>query len=160
MNGESDDDDDIHEIHVGTAGNSIMSPTPSKLEQDAGSNEFVNVIAPEEEEQAVKGHDIKARTLSVEKMPKPVEEASKAAPITEKAPPIDDDTSPTGPIFTNEMPLQLEPESMTETERKSSLDDDGEDDYEPQMPGSFDMSTAHPQDQTSWAEMLKKLRLQ
>ena len=151
MNDESDDDDDTH---AGTAGASIISPTPSKLEQDAGSNEFVNVTAPEEQEQAVKGHDIKARTLSVEEVSYP------APHITEKAPPIDDDTSPTGPIFTNEMPLQLEPESMMETERKGSLDEDGQDDYEPQMPGSFDMSTAHPQEQTSWAEMLKKLRLQ
>lgn len=132
------DSDDDSDVHLGTAGAaSVVSPTSSKFEQDPGSNEFVNVVAPEEEESATRGYDIESKTSSVEEVPEPV------------------------PIFTNEMPLQLEPESMTETEtqlkKQPGVRDNDND--EPQMPGSFDMSTAHPEEQISWAEMLRKLRL-
>ena len=158
MHDDSDDDD---HIPVNSAAETI-SPT-LKLEQDPGSNEFVNVIAPNEEEMAAKGPEIEARTLSVEEeIPKHVEKKL-AEPIpsaaTEKAPPILDDDAGGSPIFTNEMPLQFEPESMTETEptnepqRVRGVDD------EPQMPGSFDMSTASPNKQLSWMEMIKNLGL-
>ena len=153
---DDSDDDDIHINPAGTTG--VISPT-LKLEQEPGSNEFVNVIAPEVEEGAVKGPVIETKTLS----PKPVEKLAEPLPYTaEKAPPILDNNAGTkAPIFTNEMPLQLEPESMTETEQTESQDSQGArgDDDEPQMPGSFDMSTAPPQEQVSWFNMLKKLGL-
>ena len=153
---DDSDDDDIHVTSAGTT--SDVSPT-LKLEQEPGSNEFVNVIAPEV---AVKGAEIEARTTSIEEIPKPVEKLAEPIPhIAEEAPPIlDNDAGTNLPMFTNETPLQLEPESMTETELTESQgvpgrgDDDG-----PQMPGSFDMSTAPPQEQISWLEMLKKLGL-
>ena len=154
---DDSDDDDIHINSAGTTG--AISPT-LKLEQDPGSNDFVNVITPEVEEGAVKKPGIETKTLPVEEIPKPVEKLAEPTPyIAEKAPPIlDNDAGIKAPIFTNEMPLQLEPESMTETEQTESQGVRGDDD-EPQMPGSFDMSTAPPQEQTSWLEMLKKLGL-
>jgi hypothetical protein len=151
MHDDSDDDDHIPVDSAETTG--VISPT-LKVEQDPGSNEFVNVIAPEEEEMAAKGPEIKARTLSVEEIPKPVEKI--AEPISyaaEKAPPIlDNDAGTNSPIFTNE------PESMTETEPTEPLGVRGVDD-EPRMPGSFDMSTASPHKQMSWMEMIKNLGL-
>ena len=150
MHDDSDDDD----MPVKSAGtSSVVSPT-LKVEQDPGSNEFVNVIAPEDGEVAVKGPENEARTLPVEEILKPVEKL--AEPIS---PILDNDASTNAPIFTNEMPLQLEPESMMETEQTEPLgvrrgDDDG-----PQMPGSFDMSTTSPQKQMSWFDMLKNLGL-
>jgi hypothetical protein len=160
MHDDSDDDD----IPVKSAGTStdVISPT-LKLDQDPGSNEFVNVIAPEEEEMAMKGPEIEARTLLVEEIPsKPVEKRAEPIPyIAEKAPPIlDNDADTNAPIFTNETPLQLEPESMTEGEQTEPLPLGvrGVDD-ELRIPGSFDMSTASPQKQTSWMEMLKNLGL-
>jgi hypothetical protein len=164
MNGDSDDDNDVSVTIPGS--NGVISPTSSKLEQDPGSNEFVNVVPPDEEELAARGHEVKARTLSVEESPKPVQDVPKPKSksienTAEKASPIDNDSSTNASIFTNEMPLQLEPESMTETERKRppGFREEGEDEDGPQMPGSFDLSTAHPQVQISWAEMLKKLHL-
>ena len=154
---EDSDDDDMPFGSAGTPG--VISPTLN-VGQDPGSNEFVNVTAPEEEEVAVKGPENEARTLSVEEIPKPVEKLAEPIPyIAEKAPPIlDNNASTNAPIFTNEMPLQLEPESMTETEQTESQGVRGEDDDGPRMPGSFDMSTA-PQKQMSWMEMLKNLGL-
>ena len=156
------DDDDSSVKSPGAS--SIMSPSPTlKVEQDPGSNEFVNVIAPEEEEMAGKGPEIEAKTLSAEEIPKPVEELPKSIPYNpEKAPPvIDNDADTNAPIFTNEMPLQREPESMSEAEQTvpPGVGGGGGDDDEPKMPGSFDMSTAHPQKQTTWMEMLKNLGL-
>ena len=56
------------------------------MEQDPGSNEFVNAIAPEEEEMVVKGPEIEAKTLSAEEIPKPVEELPESIPYkTEKS---------------------------------------------------------------------------
>jgi hypothetical protein len=157
MHDDSDDDD----VHVKSAGSESL-----KLEQDPGSNEYVNVIAPqleEEEEVAVKEPEIEAaRTLlPVEEIPnKPVEKLAEL--IAEKAPPTLDnnDAGPNSPIFTKETPLQLEPESVTGTKPTESLQGvRGDRSDEPQMPGSFDMSTASSQKQVSWAEMLKNLGL-
>ena len=141
MQDDSDDDD----MPLKSAG---ISPT-LKLEQDPGSNEFVNVIAPEKEGTAVKGLGIEAKTSSVEEIPKPVEKLAEPSP-----PMLDNDAS----IFTNEMPLQLEPESMSETEQIETLGARG-DDEGPKMPGSFDMSTAPPHKQMSWMEMIKNMGL-
>lgn len=154
---DDSDDDDIQVKSPDSAG--VIAPT-LKLEQDPGSNEFVNVTAPEEEEEAVKEPKVEARTSSIEETHKPVEKlAEPISYIAEKAPPIlDNDAGRNAPIFTNEMPLQLEPESMTETEQTESQGVRGDDD-DPQMPGSFDLSTAPPQEQSSWLEMLKKLGL-
>ena len=157
---DDSDDDDIPIKSAGSTTTSVISPT-LKLEQDPGSNEFVNVIAPEEEEvAAVKGAENEAKTLSVEEIPKPVEKPAEPIPhIAEKASPkLDNDAVTSAPIFTNEMPLQLEPESMTETEHTESVGVRGDDDG-PQMPGSFDMSTDHPHKQMSWFEMIKNLGL-
>lgn len=134
MNDDSDED-----VETASSSANVLSP----LERDPGSNEFVNVTAPE----------IETRTSSVEEIPKPI------PPTIENI--VDNDAGTDAPIFTDEIPLQLEPEPMTETEMKEPLGaqvDDNDD--EPQMPGSFDMSTTHTQEQTSWAEILKKLHLQ
>ena len=159
MHDDSDDDD----VSVKSPGSSSIISPSLKLEQDPGSNEFVNVIAPEEEEMAAKGPEIEAKTLSVEEIPKPVEKLAEPIPDnTEKSPPIldnDHDADTNVPIFTSEeAPLQLEPESMSETEQTESVGFRGDDD-EPKMPGSFDMSTTHPHKQMSWMEMLKNLSL-
>ena len=56
------DDDDSSVKSPGAS--SIMSPSLTlKVEQDPGLNEFVNVIAPEEEEVAVNGPEIEAKTV-------------------------------------------------------------------------------------------------
>ena len=157
---DSDDDDDGHHhnhtLPLGSTGStgSVLSPIP-KME-DPGSNEFVNVIAPEEEEDGLREKKKeRVKTLPVEDNAKPVH--------TGTAPPIiDDDKDVAGPIFTDGTSLQLEPESMTETEEPIGGVRAGgnEDDDEPRMPGSFDLlPTSHSttQKQASWAEMLKKL---
>ena len=64
----------------------------------------MNVIAPENEGTAVKGLGIEAKTSSVEEIPKPVEKLAEPSP-----PMLDNDADPDASIFTNEMPLQLEP---------------------------------------------------
>jgi len=156
MQDDSDDDD----LPVKSPGASSLISPALKLEQDPGSNEFVNVIAPEEEEVAAKRSEIKAKTLSVEDTPKPVEKLAEPIPYNEeRAPPmLDNDADTNASILTNENPLQLEPESMSESEQTESVgvhrDDEG-----PKMPGSFDMSTATPHKQTSWTELLKSLGL-
>ena len=157
MHDDSDDDDTL----VKSAGTASVTSPSLKLEQDPGSNEFVNVIAPAEEEVvAVKGPENEARKLSGEEIPKPVEKPAEPIPhIAEKAPPkLDNNASTSAPIFTNEMPLQLEPETMTETEQTESVGVRGDDDG-PKMPGSFDMSTDHPHKQMSLFEMIKNLGL-
>ena len=154
---DDSDDDDMPIKSASTS--SLISPT-LKLEQDPGSNEFVNVIAPEEEEMAVKGLEIEAKTLSVEETSKPVEKLDEPIPHNVERPPptLDNDADTDASIFSNEMPHQLEPESMSETEQTEPLgvrvNDEG-----PKMPGSFDMSTAPPQKQMSWMEMLRNMGL-
>jgi calcium/calmodulin-dependent protein kinase I len=151
---DSDDDDDML---VRSAG-STLSPASSKLKQDLGSNAFVDVIAPKEEDLAARVPEVEARTSSAEEVPKPTEEVPNPKPIAEKTL---SNASKDGPIFTNEMPLQLEPESMTEAEEGplGVRENHNNTDNEPQMPGSFDMPTAEPRDQISWGQMFKKLRL-
>ena len=120
----------------------------------------MNVIAPENEGTAVKGLGIEAKTSSVEEIPKLVEKLAEPIPYDEeRAPPIlDNDADANASIFTNENSLQLEPESMSESEQTESVGIHG-DDEGPKMPGSFDMSTATPHKQTSWMQMLKSLGL-
>ena len=113
----------------------------------------MNVIAPENEGTAVKGLGIEAKTSSVEEISKPVEKLAEPSP-----PMLDNDVDADASIFTNEMPLQLEPEPMSETEQTEPLGARG-DDEGPKMPGSFDMSTAPPHKQMSWMEMLKNMGL-
>ena len=57
----------------------------------------MNVIAPEKEGTVVKGLGIEGKTSSIEEISKPV------------PPMLDNDADPDASIFTNEMPLQLEP---------------------------------------------------
>jgi len=130
---------------------SVFSPKLS--EEDPGSNEFVNVIAPEEEEEEEeKLASVREQvgTYSVQEIPKPI------LPHT-AAPPIVDKEDAAGPIYTTE------PESMADAELKEPpLNNDDNDTDEPQMPGSFDLlsttTTPHStQKQSSWVEMLKKL---
>ena len=156
MHDDSDDDD----LPVKSPGISSLTSPTLKLEQDPGSNEFVNVIAPEEEEVAAKGNGIEAKTSSVEEIPKPVEKLAEPIPYDEeRAPPmLDNNADANASIFTNENSLQLEPESMSESEQTESVGIHG-DDEGPKMPGSFDMSTATPHKQTSWMQMLKSLGL-
>ena len=154
---DNSDDDDMPIKSASTS--SLISPT-LKLEQDPGSNEFVNVIAPEEEEMAVKGLEIEAKTLSVEETSKPVEKLDEPIPHNVERPPptLDNDADTDASIFSNEMPHQLEPETMSETEQTEPLGVRGNDEG-PKMPGSFDMSTAPPQKQMSWMEMLRNMGL-
>ena len=154
---DNSDDDDMPIKSASTS--SLISPT-LKLEQDPGSNEFVNVIAPEEEEMAVKGLEIEVKTLSVEETSKPVEKLEEPIPHNVERPPptLDNDADTDASIFSNEMPHQLEPESMSETEQTEPLGVRGNDEG-PKMPGSFDMSTAPPQKQMSWMEMLRNMGL-
>ena len=142
---DSDDDDDI--VVRSTPTSSAISPASLKTEQDRGSNEFVNVISPEEEEL------VDAGILSVEDIPKPIPY------VAEKAPPIViNDANTNVPIFTDAV-FQLEPEPMTETELGEPLEVNVNDD-ELRMPGSFDLpTTAYPQPQASWGEMFKKFQL-
>ena len=154
---DDSDDDDMPIKSASTS--SLISPT-LKLEQDPASNEFVNVIAPEEEEMAVKGLEIEAKTLSEEETSKPVEKLDEPIPHNAERPPptSDNDADTDASIFSNEMPHQLEPESMLETEQTEPLGVRGNDEG-PKMPGSFDMSTAPPQKQMSWMEMLRNMGL-
>ena len=159
---DDSDDDDMPIKSPSTS--SLISPTgiisPTlKLEQDPGSNEFVNVIAPEDEEMAVKGLE-EVKTLSVEEISKPVEKLDEPIPYNAERPPPTPDNDADTSILSNEMPLQLEPESMSETEQMEPLGVRG-DDEGPKMPGSFDMSTVHPhpQKQMSWMEMLRNMGL-
>ena len=161
MHDDSDDDD----MHVKSTVASSLVPPTLKLEQDPGSNEFVNVIAPEEEEVTVvvKGPGNEDKTLSVEEeIPKPAEKLAEPTTTIPYNAEKDADTK-NAPIFTNEMPLQVEPESMSEAEQTESVGVRGDDDG-PQMPGSFDMSTdpshkAAPHKQMSWMDLLKNLGL-
>ncbi|KAF8800992.1 Pkinase-domain-containing protein [Phlegmacium glaucopus] len=160
-----DDDDDEDDLHIGSTGpNSAVSPISLQSEQDPGSNEFVNVIAPEEEESPVREREnVREETILVEETPKPiipnVEDAEKSPTIVEK----DADAANVLPTFTEQQaPLQLEPEPMLETEMKEPTGlrvDVNDDDDEPKMPGSFDVSTANSQEQTPWIEVFKNLRL-
>jgi len=160
MNDDSDDDGDLP---TGSAGpNSAVSAISDKLDQDPGSNEFVNVIAPEEDELAVKGRDnMVERTVSVADPPKPIPHVA-----AEKVPPIIDNAANTSaniPTLTDETLLYLEPEPMLETELTELVGVRGDDD-EPRMPGSFDMPTSsstntQEQQETSWIEILGNLRL-
>ena len=156
------DDSDSDDMPIKSAGtSSLISPT-SKLKEEPGSNEFVNVVAPEEEEMAAKRLGIEAKTSSVEEILKPVEKLADAEPIpysAERSPPmLDNDADTDASIFTNEMPLQLEPEFMSEMEQTEPLGVRG-DDEGPKMPGSFDMPTAPPHKEMSWMEMLKNMGL-
>jgi hypothetical protein len=157
MHDDSDDDDSP--IKSANSFSSLTSPT-LKLEQDAESNEFVNVVAPEEEEVGVKGNESEAKTLSVEGVSKPVKNLPDPIPHDAERAPLKLDADTKSPILRNEMPLQLAPESMSDTEQtepEGVRDDD--DDEGPRMPGSFDMTTAPSQKQTTWMGMLKSLGL-
>ena len=90
---------------------------------------------------------LKLKRLSAEEIPKCVEELPESISYNpEKAPPIlENDADTNAPIFTNHMPLQHEPESMSEAEQTVPVGIGGGDDDEPKKPGSFDMATAHPQ---------------
>jgi hypothetical protein len=95
-----------------------------------------------------------AKTLSVEEVPTFVEKLTEFIPYSVERPPtmLDNDADTDASIFTNEMPLQLEPESMSEVEQTEPVGVRGDDEGPSKMPGSFDMSTAHPQKQMSWME--------
>ncbi|KDR73188.1 hypothetical protein GALMADRAFT_251774 [Galerina marginata CBS 339.88] len=112
---------------------------------DPGSNDFVNVIAPEEE------------VPSSSTRPGPQPKQDDEAPQTEKP------SSPAkdkGGIFTDNAPFQDEPESTGEPEDPAKHDEFG-----PPMPGSFHYSPDEdeqghsPLGQGSWVDMLRKMTL-
>lgn len=168
MHEESDDGDDMHitHNHAGAAASVVLSAA-LKLEQDPGSNEFVNVIAPEEEEPVVKGGEVvDGKLLSPALEPIPMMSAIETPPPP--LPPIVDNKSDANlPTFTDETNLHFEPEPMMDSEQTEILGArvyNEEEDSGPQMPGSFDLSTPysiHRHEQpNSWVEILRKLSLQ
>ena len=186
MHEESDDGDDMHitHNHAGAAASVVLSAA-LKLEQDPGSNEFVNVIAPEEEEPVVKGGEVvdgKLLSPALEPIPmtsamdenllspalEPIPMMSAIETPPPPLPPIVDNKSDANlPTFTDETNLHFEPEPMMDSEQTEILGArvyNEEEDSGPQMPGSFDLSTPysiHRHEQpNSWVEILRKLSLQ
>ena len=166
MHEDSDDGDDMHN-HAGTAA-SVVLPAPLKLEEDPGSNEFVNVIAPEEEQPVVKGGEVVGgKLLSAALKPIPMTSATETPPPPPLPPIVDNKSDANLPTFTDETNLHFEPEAMMESEQTEILGarvDNEEEDSGPQMPGSFDMSTPYSTNRheqpNSWFEVLRKFSLQ
>ncbi|KAF9473526.1 Pkinase-domain-containing protein [Pholiota conissans] len=125
--------------------------TPSGLSaHDPGSNEYVNVVAPDMEDES------KIATPVAKQQPSVLRHDEKKAPAPLYESPA---ASPSGKVmFADSASLQDEPES-TVTEPADAADND-----EPRMPGSFDWTPNAPQQNSnslmhSWTEMFKSLQL-
>ncbi|KAF8154949.1 kinase-like domain-containing protein [Crassisporium funariophilum] len=147
---ESDDEDDMAPVAGATP------PGLGKIggQSHPGSNEFINVIAPEED--ASRNVAVDAPKPSAAHEVKREDHAGAHPPLQEKVPtPLKGDNE-TGMFTDSGALLHAEPESTG---------DYGDDDI--RMPGSFDMSeprhglhdTGHHLPAHPWTEMLKKLNL-